>query len=331
VSRPVGAQSALITGPCGQDGTLLARHLRGLGYRVIGIVRPGFRAGPQRISPCDIELVEADICDHAAWSKLLSEHTPQEIYHLAACHHSTRGGTGPQDHQLKKEMVNTNFFSTKALAFAVLEAGSHCHLIYAGSSQMYSAESLHHEIDERAERKPSTFYGYTKAWSMELLVQLRKDCGLMATTAILFNHESPLRRPQFVSRKISQAAAAASRGDPVNLDLLNIGARADWSSANDVVRALHLMATADRPADFVIASGELHSVRAMLDIAFGHVGLDWNSLVTVQCDVEEPALVGNATLLESTLGWKRQQTFPDMIRHMVNVDIASRDHAHDRP
>jgi GDPmannose 4,6-dehydratase len=330
VTRLDSAQSALITGPGGQDGTLLARHLRGLGYRVIGIVRPGFRTG-SHINARDVELIEADICDHAAWSKLLSEHAPREIYHLAACHHSTGEGAGPHEHKLKKEMVNINFLSTKVLAFAVLEAGSHCHLVYAGSSQMYSAQRLHHEIDELSERKPSTFYGYTKAWSMELLGQLRKDCGLRASTAILFNHESSLRRPQFVSRKISQAAAAAARGDPVNLDLLNIGARTDWSSANDVVRALHLMATADRPADFVVASGELHSVRAMLDIAFGHLGLNWNSFVTMQRDIEQPALVGDATLLESTLGWKRQQSFSDMIKQMVDADIASRDRGHDCP
>jgi GDPmannose 4,6-dehydratase len=322
VTSAVGAQLALITGPCGQDGTLLARHLRGLGYRVIGIVRPGFLTDTPT-TRCDVEFVECDISDQAAWSKLLSEYVPHEIYHLAACHHSTHGGNGQWNHQLKKKMIETNFLSTKALAFAMLEAGSRCHLIYAGSSQMYSAERLHHEIDERAERKPSTFYGCTKAWSMELLGQLRKDCALRASTAILFNHESPLRQPQFVSRMISLAAAAASRGDPVNLDLLNIGARTDWSSASDVVRALHLMATAKRPSDFVVASGELHSVRAILDIAFGHVGLDWRTLVTTKRDVEQPALVGNAALLETTLGWRRQQSFPDMIRQMVDADIAS--------
>lgn len=330
MTRPAVARCAIITGPCGQDGALLSRHLRGLGYRVVGIVRPGFRAGPHG-NAGDVDLVEADICDHAAWSKLLSEHAPQEIYHLAACHHSTDDERGPHDQQLKKEMVHTNFLSTQALAFAVLEAKSRCHLIYAGSSQMYSAEGLHHEIDESTDRKPSTFYGHTKAWSMELLGQLRKDCGLRASTAILFNHESPLRRPQFVSRKISQAAAAAHDGDPVHLDLLNVGARADWSSANDVVRALHLMARAERAADFVVASGELHSVRAMLDIAFGHVGLDWNSLVTVQRDVEQPALVGNATLLERQLGWSRQQSFSELIRQMVDADIAARKRPHDRP
>ena len=327
MTRPVGSQSALITGACGQDGTLLARHLRGLGYRVVGIVRPGTQRGA---SPDDIELIEADICDHAAWSKLLSEHAPQEVYHLATCHHSTEDGVNPSDHQLKKEMVRTNFLSTKVLAFAVLESGCTCRVVYAGSSQMYSAETSYHEIDESADRKPSTFYGHTKAWSMELLAELRKDCGLNASTAILFNHESPLRRPQFVSRKISQATAATYRGDPFRLDLLNVGARTDWSSADDVVRALHLMGIADRPADFVVASGQLHSVRTMLDVAFGHVGLDWKSLVRPQSDVEEPTLVGNATLLETTLGWKRRQSFSDMIKQMVDADIALRDIAHDR-
>jgi GDPmannose 4,6-dehydratase len=324
MSKPAGAKLAMITGPRGQDGTLLGRHLRGLGYRVVGIVRPNFPT-TSHDDARGIELIEADICDQANWSKLLSEYAPQEIYHLAARHHSTQGEVGQLDDQIKKEMVATNFLSTQALAFALLEAGTRCHLVYAGSSQMYSAGRLHHEIDENTERKPSTFYGYTKAWSMDLLGQLRKDCGLRASTAILFNHESPLRQPQFVSRKISQAAAAARRGDPVHLDLLNIGARADWSSAQDVVCALQLIATSDRPADWVVASGELHSIRTMLDIAFGHVGLNWATVATASCDVEQPTLVGDATLLESTLGWKRQQSFPDLIRQMVDADIASLD------
>jgi len=121
-----------------------------VGYRVVGIVRPGTQRGA---SPDDIELIEADICDHAAWSKLLSEHAPQEVYHLATCHHSTEDGVNPSDHQLKKEMVRTNFLSTKVLAFAVLESGCTCRVVYAGSSQMYSAETSYHEIDESADRK----------------------------------------------------------------------------------------------------------------------------------------------------------------------------------
>ncbi len=330
MSGPAGGRTALITGPCGQDGTLLARHLSRLGYRVVGIVRPDGRTDTDGV-PCGIELVATDISARAAWSELLARHAPQEIYHLAACHHSTQEGADPRYRRRSEEMVDTNFLSTKALAFALLEAGLPCHVVFAGSSQMYSAEGSHRAIDECTERKPSTFYGHTKSWSMDLLGQLRKDFGLRASTAILFNHESPLRRPQFVSRRISQAAAAAGRGQPVHLDLLNIGARADWTSAHDVVWALHLMATANHPADYVVASGELHSVREMLDIAFGHVGLDWRPLVTAQRDVEQPALVGDATLLERTLGWKRQHSFSDLISQMVDADIASQASYHQRP
>ena len=254
----------------------------------------------------------------------------KKIYHLATCHHSTEDGVNPSDHQLKKEMVRTNFLSTKVLAFAVLECGMHlpCGLCRL-EPNVLGRKLTSRDRRERRQKAQHVLWPYqgvehgtARGTAKGLWTERQHGDPIQS--------ESPLRRPQFVSRKISQAAAATYRGDPFRLDLLNVGARTDWSSANDVVRALHLMGTADRPADFVVASGQLHSVRTMLDVAFGHVGLDWKSLVRPQSDVEEPTLVGNATLLETTLGWKRRQSFSDMIKQMVDADIALRDIAHDR-
>jgi GDPmannose 4,6-dehydratase len=188
---------------------------------------------------------------------------------------------------------------------------------------MYTATHHCHVIDESSPKRPSSFYGHTKSWGSELLAFLRDDFDLCASTAILFNHESPLRRPQFLPRKIARAAAAARSGAPVALDLLNIGARVDWSSAHDAVRALHLMAVSAEPRDYVVASGELRSVRAVLEIAFGHVGLDWRNFTTFRFDQEGPALCGSPLLLEAKLGWKRTRSFADMIAEMVEADLAN--------
>jgi GDPmannose 4,6-dehydratase len=310
----------LIIGARGQDGTLLAEYLVGLGYQVVGIARPGSGALPA--VPAAQRIIEADVRDSALLRSLLLEIVPDEIYHLAAFHYSTQDNTQHGDLRSKQAMVDTNFSSTAALAFAVLETGLRSQLVFAASSQMYTATQMIHVIDETSLRRPNTFYGHTKSWSVDLLAQLRREAGLRACTAILFNHDSPLRRATFVSRKISQAAAAAKLGERVPLNLLNIGARVDWSSARDVVRALHLIATSTDPSDFVVASGQLHSVRDMLDIAFGHVGLDWRECTTFCSDCEEPALCGNSARLEATLGWTRAYAFSDMIVEMVDADLS---------
>ena len=314
-------KTALITGVCGQDGTVLAEHLLGFGYRVVGIARrPPDTEQRTRLQAA--HLVEVDICEPSALHILLSDYRPDEVYHLAAFHHSTQDNAHHSDVQSKTAMVRTNFQSTAALAFAVLETGVPCHLVFAASSQMFTAAQHCQLVDEATPREPSTFYGHTKSWSAQLLAHLCDESGLRASTAILFNHESPFKRPQFVSRKIARAAAAAPLGRPIPLDLLNIGARVDWSSAHDVVRALHLMAASSQPRDYVVASGELHSVRQMLEIAFGHVGLDWQKFTTFRSDHDEPALCGNPRRLEETLGWKRTRSFAEIVVEMVDADIA---------
>jgi GDPmannose 4,6-dehydratase len=311
---------ALIIGAAGQDGTLLAAHLDTLGYQIVGAVRSGSNI-TKLPGLNSVRLVEIDIRDASQLGDLIAEFTPDEIYHLAAFHHSAEDQSSHAKFHSRQSMVEINFESTKALAFAILASTLPCHLLFAGSSQMFTPNRDQHVISESDRYKPSTFYGHTKMWSADLLALLRQEYGLRASTAILFNHESHLRRPQFVSRKIALAAGAAHFGRPVRLDLLNVGARADWCAAKDVVRALHLIASSHEPRDYVVASGELHSVRSMLEIAFARAGQDWRQFTTFRFDAREHALCGDSRLIEAALGWRRTQSFPDMIAEMVEAEI----------
>jgi GDPmannose 4,6-dehydratase len=317
----MAAKTALITGAIGQDGSLLSEWLTSSGYRVVGIVREAAQAEARNTH--NVELMTADLCDAAVVRNLLDRYQPDEIYHLAAHHHSSEEGASGARLAVKRRMVETNFNITQTLAFAVLDHGAPTSLVFAGSSQMYTATLAGERVNERTVRQPSTFYGHVKSWSAGLLGQLRADLGLRAGTAILFNHESPLRRGQFVSRKITQAAAAIRSGRAVEIEIANVRARVDWCSASDAVRALHLMATASVANDYVIASGILHSVEDLLGTAFGHCGLDWRRYTKVQAAREEPALCGDPASIETTLGWRRLVSFEQLIRQMVDHDLES--------
>ncbi len=313
-------KTALITGALGQDGRLLAEHLLKSGYRVTGLTRPG-------AVPPDKGILSAMHCEHpslgdaAAMRRLLDQLRPDEIYHLAAVHHSSQEYQAGSPLALQDAMLSGNFLATKTLAFAIVETRISARLVFAASSQMFTAGIEDHAINECSPRKPGTFYGHIKSWSMDLLAFLRAEHGLQASSAILFNHESPLRGAQFVSRKISRAAAAAKSGRPVNLDLQNLAARVDWSSARDVVRALHLLGTATSAEDYVVASGQLRSVQEMLESAFAHVGLDWRDHVNCRHGQPGPALAGCAGKLRDNLGWRPRISFGDMIGEMVDHDL----------
>ncbi len=314
----MSARTALITGALGQDGTLLGQLLIAEGYRVVGVIREPDGRDSRAVSAT--ELVHADLTDARVVRQLLDRWQPDEIYHLAAYHHSSQETAKAAEALTKRRMVETHFTITQTLAFSVLESGAKSSLVFAGSSQMYSAEGRDLKVDERTPRRPSTFYGQVKAWAAELLARLRADHGLRAGTAILFNHESPLRRDEFVSRKITRAAAAIRAGRRVELEIGNSRARVDWSSAADVARALHLMAAAAVARDYVIASGTLHSVEDLLRIAFSRCGLDWRDHTKVLAAVDAPALSGDPSAIESDLGWRRAVSFEQMIQAMVDRD-----------
>ena len=316
----MAGRTALITGALGQDGSLLAELLLLRGYRVVGVVRPDSTLRVDGALAA-MEVVPADIADSRAVRALIDAWQPDEMYHLAASHHSSQDVPVGVALASKDAMLRTNFLATKALAFALLETQSKCHLVFASSSQIFTATEIVHSVNERSPRQPSCFYGHVKTWSMDLLGFLRRESGLNASSAILFNHESPLRGVQYVSRKITQAAAMAAAGQTQPIDLLNVGSRVDWSSARDVVQALSLMGKSEVPRDYIVASGQLRSVRDLLSVAFEHVGLEWTKFARYQQDLETPSLVGRPQALEKLLGWRRSVSFEDMVREMVGHDL----------
>ena len=315
------SRTAVITGALGQDGSLLTELLLSQGYRVVGAVKAD-SALPTTGPLSAATYIAVDLADRAAVHALLETYRPDELYHLAAFHHSSQQSNLSTALAAKEAMLATNFLATKVLAFALLQMQLDCHLVFASSSQIFTALEECHQVSETSPRQPSSFYGYTKAWSMDLLETLRNEAGLRASSAILFNHESPLRGAQFVSRKITLAAARAALGAQPKLELQNIGARADWSSARDVVVALSLMGRSREARDYVVASSRVHSVRDLLQTAFTHVGLDWTRFVSFQDDSKKPALLGQTQALEDGLGWRCATSFESMVTEMVDRDTA---------
>ena len=317
----------MITGIAGQDGRLLAEYLFKLDYQIIGVGRPG--KAPEKVKQqTTVQIDTADLANPASCRKLIETWQPDVIYQLAAAHHSSQENTAGVTGSRKLAMLTTNFATTQNLALAMLATGSPAHLVFAASSQMYTANHNEHEIAEDSPRNPGTFYGHTKSWSANFLAFMRSECGLRASTAILFNHESALRSEQFVTRKISRAAAAAKKGSSVKLGLQNIGARVDWSNARDVVHALHLLTADTTGHDCVVASGTLHSVRDLLYASFACVNLDWHDYVEFQTDQVTPALSGQARKIRQMFGWRPEHSFLDTVAEMVEHDLAQLESGH---
>ena len=309
--------NVVITGARGQDGTLLRQLLVSQGHRVLGIVRT--RGGS--IDSGAAEDIAVDLCDSTALSRVIAEFRPDQWYHLAACHHSSEQSGDPGT---DSEMVRTNFLSVEILLSLLLKMRPQCRLLVTGSSQMYSrTPGRRILVDEETTMAPSTFYGQTKTWSRELLHHYRARRGMFASMAILFNHESVLRQPVFLSRKTTQAVARISEGQQTELVIQDADAEVDWSSARDVVNGMRLMLTADQPADFVLASGQARRVADLLEVAFRHAGLEWRTHVRSQSpktSTTAGVLVGNPQKAEQTLGWQRLDSFEDLIREMVTHD-----------
>lgn len=309
---------ALITGPRGQDGTLLRSLLASHGYEVVGVDRPGANADPERAA----KTVGVELTDEIAVERLFREIEPDQVYHLAACHHSSEQ---LGDVRLDREMVQTNFRAAEVLIATIAKVRPSCRIMLAGSSQMYRAtEGQLTIVDEETPMRPASFYGYTKAWSRDLLAHYRKYRGVFGSMAILFNHESSLRTPKFLTRKVTMAAARAKYGECDALSILDITRETDWSSASDVVEGMRLALSAREPSDYVLASGVPRRVQDVLEIAFDSVGLRWREFVTVESPAVRPrgTLVGDPTRARTLLHWKPNVEFEQMIRDMVAFDLA---------
>jgi len=317
-------QRALITGVGGQDGSLLAELLLGEGYEVSGIVRRSDVALSNLIGLAgSIEMVQADLLDHRALTDALERHRPHEVYNLAA----------PSFVPLSWEMpVRTAEFAAvgvTAMLEAIREVDPTIRFYQASSSEIFG-EPREVPQTELTPLEPLTPYGVAKAYGHNITRSYRKRYGLHASSGILYNHESPRRPLDFVTRKVTAAAAAISHRLERRLTLGNLDGQRDWSYAGDAVRAMWLMLQQDEAEDYVIASGELHSVRDLLDIAFAHVALDWRDFVDVDPALQRGraelhSLVGDASKARQRLGWSPTMSFEDLIRMMIDADSARLD------
>jgi GDPmannose 4,6-dehydratase len=311
---------ALITGITGQDGSYLAELLLEKGYDVIGVARRSSTVTFERIAHLqdDIEIVFGDLLDQYSMIKLLETHQPAEVYNLAA---QSFVPTSFDQPVLTGEI--TGLGVTRVLdAIRVVDPG--IRFYQASSSEMFGKVQEVPQT-ERTPLYPRSPYGVAKVYGHWITINYRESYDLHASSGILFNHESPRRGHEFLPRKVSYNVAKIALGMQDELRLGNLDARRDWGFAGDYVEAMWLMLQQDEPDDFVVATGETHSVRRFCEIAFGHVGLSYEDHVTINEKFMRPAevdlLIGDPTKAETTLGWKRRTSFEELVTMMVDADI----------
>ncbi|CAO3439827.1 GDP-mannose 4,6-dehydratase [Azospirillum doebereinerae] len=310
-------RTILIAGAAGQDGRLLAGRMVAEGHRVIGLVRPERLGQPGLPCPC----VAPALDDADAMAALVEALRPDRFFFLAAAHHSSEGPAQPEP-DLQRAMVATNLLGVTAAIRAILRHAPACRLVYAGSSHMHRPGAHDRAVAAGDPRDPVNYYGLTKSWAMDAIRFARDHQGLAGSTAILFNHESPLRPESFLSRKLSVAAARIRAGLAEGVSVRNIGAQADWFDAEDAVDAMVRMAEADVPGDQVVGSGALTGVRDLAEAAFAAVGLDWSRHVTWDADITRPALYADTRRLRDELGWVPRRGLGDLMGRMVEADLA---------
>ncbi|MEP6893443.1 MAG: GDP-mannose 4,6-dehydratase [Gaiellaceae bacterium] len=312
---------ALITGIGGQDGSYLAELLLDEGYWVAGVVRrPSavYAANLARVLD-RVELVEADLLDQASLARALRATEPREVYNLASPSFVPRSWDEPV---LTAEFAAVGVTS---LLEAVREVDPSIRFYQASSSEIFG-EPWETPQTERTPLSPVTPYGVAKAYGHFIIASYRRRYGLHGSCGILFNHESPRRPLDFLPRKVAQAAAAISLGLETELILGDLDSRRDWGYALDYVRAMWLMLAQDEPGDFVIATGVSHSVGELVECAFAHVGLDWQTHVRTDPTFRRGAaelhdLVGDAAKAREQLGWAPSVSFEELVRLLVDAAI----------
>jgi GDPmannose 4,6-dehydratase len=314
-------KTALITGITGQDGSYLADLLLEKGYRVIGMVRRTSTVNFDRISHIQdkIVLAQGDLLDQISLVDIMKEYRPDEIYNLAA---QSFVPTSWRQPVLTGEFTALGVTRMLDAMRMVVPEGR---FYQASSSEMFGKVRDVPQT-ERTPFYPRSPYGVAKAYGHWITVNYRESYGLFACSGILFNHESPRRGLEFVTRKVTLGAARIKLGLAEELPMGNLEAQRDWGFAGDYVRAMWLMLQQDEPEDFVVATGKTHSVRELLDVAFGHLGLDPEDHVRVDERFIRPAdvdqLVGDATKARQKLGWAPEVTFEELISMMIKHDLA---------
>ena len=321
------AKKALITGITGQDGSYLAELLLAKGYEVHGIIRRASTFNTGRIDHiyCDPHLSQkapklhyGDLSDASGLARLIGQIAPEEVYNLAAQSHVRVSFDCPE------YTTDITATGTVRLLEAIRESSIKPRFYQASSSEMFG------QVQEVPQRETTPFYprspyGCAKVYAHWITVNYRESYGLHASSGILFNHESPRRGETFVTRKITRAVAHITAGLQDKLYLGNLDAKRDWGYAKEYVEAMWLMLQQDKPDDYVIATGEMHSVREFLEAAFAHVGLDWKKHVEIDPRYYRPAevdlLIGDCSKAKKQLGWEPRTKFADLVRLMVEADI----------
>jgi GDPmannose 4,6-dehydratase len=324
-------KTALITGITGQDGMYLTEHLLAEGYRVCGLIRGQNNPKRERLEALfpDLELVDGDLLDQGSLISAVQRVQPDEVYNLAAI-----SFVPVSWNQAELTGDITGLGVLRALeAVRIVEGVSggngtpragRIHFYQASSSEMFG-KVRETPQSERTAFYPRSPYGVSKVYGHYITVNYRESYGMHASSGILFNHESPRRGLEFVTRKISNAAARIKLGKQKELMLGNLAARRDWGFAGDYVRAMHLMLQQPEADDYVVGTGEAHSVQEFVEIAFGHLGLDWQQHVRTDPRFMRPAevdqLTANATKARQVLSWKPRVSFEQLVTMMVDADL----------
>ncbi len=311
---------AFITGVTGQDGSYLAELLLGKGYEVHGLVRRSSSLNRSRIDHLhhnpDLHLHYGDLTDGVGLVNLVHAIEPHEVYNLGAQSHVKVSFSMPD------YTTSTNSIGTMRLLEAIRAAGLRCRFYQASTSEMFG--STPPPQNEQSKFHPRSPYGASKLQAHWVTVNYREAYDLFAVSGILFNHESPRRGENFVTRKVTTAVAAIEAGVTDHVELGNLDAKRDWGFAPEYVEGMWRMLQADEPTDYVLATGVGHTVREFCEAAFAHAGLDWRDHVRYNDSFERPtevdALIGDAAKAHELLGWKAETTALDLARLMVDTD-----------
>ena len=313
-------KTALITGTTGQDGSYLAEYLLGLGYRVYGLIRRSSTQNFERVAHIqdDIDFLNADLLDQNSLTNAIAEAKPDEVYNLAAQSFVPASWSQP---------VLTGEFTALGVT-RMLEAirvvNPQIRFYQASSSEMFGKV---HSVpqDEETKFHPRSPYGVAKLYGHWITVNYRESYGMYAVSGILFNHESPRRGEEFVTRKISLGAARIKAGLQKELRLGNLEAKRDWGFTGDYVKAMHMMLQREEPRDYVVGTGETHTVEEFVDIAFARIGLNWRDHVVIDKKFVRPAevdlLISNPRRAREELGWRPEVSFRALVEMMVDADM----------
>lgn len=308
---------ALVIGHEGQDGRYLSDLLKGAGKEVIGLGKSG------AINLLNSDFYAASVTNQEPMERVLKLVKPGEVYYLATFHHSSEEAR-PKPAELWRKSFEINTQGLINTLEAIYRFSSDCKLFYAASSHIFGLPDNETQ-NELTPRRPVNIYGISKSAGMSVCQYYRETHGIFATCGILYNHESPLRKQQFLSKKIAKAAFEISIGRQQTLELLNLSAKIDWGFAPDFVLAMSKVLELSQPADFVIATGELHSVLEYVKLCFSKLGLDWQNHVTekLQSETEysqKGILCGDSRKLRTATGWQPSINFEQLVAFMIEAE-----------